>query len=192
VATRVRQIQKAAREEARLTGNAVLGRGRLWWGSRLISWMQLPPLGVMTFPLRDLFRQALLLVLLALPFGILTALWHPAAPTWGAVPLAPGEVRLATVLQWEETLWLDARSRGEFGQDHIPGALLLNEDEWEELFLEVIMTWSPNQRIVVYCGGSQCEASARVAERLRLDLGAAEIFVLKGGWSEWVQESKEK
>lgn len=153
--------------------------------------MQLPPLEFMTFPVQDLFRQAFWLVLLAVPFGILTALWHPSAPTWDAAPLAAGEVRLATVLQWEETLWLDARSRGEFEQGHIPGALLLNEDEWEELFFEVIMTWSPNQKIVVYCGGSQCEASARVAERLRLDLGEAEIFVLKGGWNEWIQESKE-
>jgi rhodanese-related sulfurtransferase len=145
----------------------------------------------MTFSFTHLLRQAGLMALLAVPLGLLTALWHPSAPNWSEAPLAEGEVRLATVLDWEESLWLDARSRLEFDQGHVPGALLLNEDDWEELFLDVVMSWSPDQRIVVYCGGSQCEASTRVAERLRADLGAAEVFVLKGGWTEWRKRNEQ-
>lgn len=133
-------------------------------------------------------QQSLLLLLLAAAAAALTSWMHPRTPVLGEQPLEPGEVRLQTVLEWENVIWLDARSRAEFEEEHIPGAQLLNEDEWETLFFDFLDTWDPDQPIVVYCGSTQCQASKKVAERLREDLGdGQDVYVLKGGWSAWLE-----
>lgn len=141
----------------------------------------------MSLSLSILFRQALVLILLAAPVALLSALLHPRPPHWQEDLLEPGEVRLADVLEWENVIWIDARSRAEYEAAHIPGALLLNEDEWEALFSDFLGSWDPDHRVVVYCGGSRCQLSKKVAERLRADLDSENIYVLKGGWSEWSQ-----
>jgi rhodanese-related sulfurtransferase len=143
----------------------------------------------MALYLRTSLRQAGLLLLFSMPLGLLTALLHPLAPAWAEAPLEPGEVRAETAREWQDVLWLDARSRREFEEAHIDGALLLNEDEWDSLFGDFIVAWSPGRKIVIYCGGSRCQASHAVAERLRQDLGGGEIHVLKGGWNEWNREA---
>jgi rhodanese-related sulfurtransferase len=136
----------------------------------------------------SLLKQMLLLLGVAVPLAVATAWVHPRPPAWTTGEVRPGEVTVATVGQWPESpFWIDARSQREFDQGHIPGAILLNEDEWEALFFDFIGAWDGEQVIVIYCGGAQCEASHRVADRLRQDLGAdaAEIWVLKGGWPAW-------
>lgn len=134
------------------------------------------------------WRQSALLLLLAVPAAALTGLLHPLAPAWGEPALEPGQIRLETALGWGDVLWLDARSRAEFEEGHIPGALLLNEDEWEGLFFDFMAAWEPGQKVVVYCGGSLCQASEEVARRLRTSLEDDDIYVLRGGWNEWMRE----
>jgi rhodanese-related sulfurtransferase len=148
-------------------------------------------LHLMSVPFRTYLRQAVLLLLLATPLGLLTGLLHPLAPTWDETLMEPGEVRVETAREWQDVLWLDARSRRDYEESHIEGAMLLNEDEWEALFEDFMSNWSPGRKVVIYCGGSQCQASHAVAERLRKDLGGGEIHVLKGGWSEWNREAKQ-
>lgn len=128
-----------------------------------------------------------MLLLLAALAAIPSALLHPRQPSWEEDALEPGEVRLQTALHWENVVWLDARSRADYEEEHIPNALLLNEDEWEALFFDFLGNWDPDQKIVVYCSGSRCQASTQVAARLRAELGTDEVYVLKGGWSEWLQ-----
>lgn len=130
-------------------------------------------------------RQGGALILLAIPFALLTAWLHPQGPIWQADELQEGEVRVTTVLGWPDVLWLDARSRDEFEEAHIPGALLMNEEDWDNLFFDLVAVWDPDVPVVVYCGGGQCQASHAVAERLRSELGSENIFILKGGWPEW-------
>lgn len=126
-----------------------------------------------------------MLLLVAVPVAVLTALLHPRPPQWEEETLKPGEVQLQMALAWKNVVWLDARNRIEYEQDHIPGALLLNQDEWDLLFFEFLGTWDPDQKVIVYCGGKRCQLSTQVAERLREELGSENIFVLKGGWSAW-------
>jgi hypothetical protein len=83
-------------------------------------------------------RDALVLCLLAtIPAGI-TGFVHRdlvlAMPTLGQ-----GEATLEMTRQWgERVLWLDARSQKKFEKEHVPGALSLNEDRWEESLLPVV------------------------------------------------------
>jgi rhodanese-related sulfurtransferase len=107
--------------------------------------------------------------------------WRPrtADPTAGAIE---GErLTVETLRTWPRPYrWVDARPRAEFELDHMPGAILLNEDSWETLLPEFLAQWQPGSTVVVYCGPS-CESSRRVALRLRL-AGVTDIRVLDGGW----------
>jgi rhodanese-related sulfurtransferase len=106
---------------------------------------------------------------------------------WSAEPPPrPGEVTLAMVHEWgDHVLWVDARARAKYEHEHIPGAVLLNEDEWNNLFGAFSDAWDPDKIVVVYCDGRTCDASHAVAERLRKELQNQNVYVLKGGWSAW-------
>lgn len=135
---------------------------------------------------RTLRQLGLLLGLALLPAlvsGALQLQWN------GQPPLAPGEVRLATAQMWgDQVQWVDARARTKFERSHIPGALLLNEDEWNTLIAPFLDAWDPDKTIVVYCDGGTCEASQKVAERIRTELKIGNVYVLKGGWSAWLKK----
>ena len=95
-------------------------------------------------------RQALFILLVALIPASLTAAFHPRRPPWSQETLAPGEEMLSTVLAWRENvLWVDARPAEEYEVEHIPGALLLNLDNWDELFPKFLDQWVPDKRVVV-------------------------------------------
>jgi rhodanese-related sulfurtransferase len=130
-------------------------------------------------------RQALFILLVALIPASLTAAFHPRRPPWSQETLAPGEEMLSTVLAWRENvLWVDARSMEEYEAEHVPGALLLNLENWDQLFPKFLDQWVPGKRVVVYCSAATCELSREVAERLRKN-SISPVFVLKGGWEAW-------
>jgi rhodanese-related sulfurtransferase len=129
-------------------------------------------------------RQAMALLALALlpalVSGALQLGWRDREP------LAPGEVRAATVREWgSKVQWVDARRRDKFNAGHLPGAILLNEDEWNKLVPAFLDAWDPDRPTVVYCDGGSCEASHAVAKRLREELKIGDVHVLKGGLTEW-------
>jgi rhodanese-related sulfurtransferase len=130
-------------------------------------------------------RQALLILVSAVIPAGLTAAFHPQRPAWSQEKLAPGEERLPTVLAWgESVLWVDARPAEEYRADHVPGAISLNLESWDELLPNFLDQWSPDKKVVVYCSAATCELSHEVAERLRKS-GISSVFVLKGGWEAW-------
>ena len=129
-------------------------------------------------------RQALALlalaVLPALVSGALQLRWNDAEP------LAPGEVRAATVREWGgKVQWVDARPRDKFNAGHVEGAILLNEEEWKALVPAFLDAWDPDRPVVVYCDGGSCELSHAVARRLREELKIGDVHVLKGGLAAW-------
>jgi len=87
-------------------------------------------------------------------------------------------------------IWVDARPDNEFERDHIPGAILLNEDRWTELLPQFLGQWSPEKKVVVYCSAQSCNASREVAKRLREEAQLKDVFVLDGGWEEWLNSKR--
>ena len=140
----------------------------------------------MSRPLREIL---LLCGLALLPAGG-SALLHRQEIPWRADALRPGEISLREALRLrQQILWVDARSRREYDAEHIPGALLLNEPEWDALLLALLDRWRPGQRVVVYCGSGACRASRAVAEQLKeFNLGPVEV--LQGGWEKWKKEGR--
>ena len=89
-------------------------------------------------------------------------------------------------------IWIDARPDAEFESNHVPDAILLNEDRWNELLAQFLQQqWSPEKKIVVYCSSQSCNLAGDVARRLREEAKLSnEIRVLKGGWEEWLKTVK--
>ena len=136
-------------------------------------------------------RQALLLAALAFIPGIGEAIYFRDKVSWQSPIPASEMVTLPQARAWgENTIWVDARPDAEFEREHIPGAVLLNEDRWNELVPQFLATWSPEKRVVVYCSSQSCNASREVARRLRDEAQLKNVFVLQGGWEEWLKSRK--
>ena len=139
----------------------------------------------------NVFRQILLLLALAAISATGSALFHPRRPAWNAAALSPGEILLQTALDGKDNvIWLDARQEADFQKDHIPGAILLNEDRWDDLLPPVLNAWRNGKIIVVYCSSLQCQSSEAVAKRLREEVKLPQVYVLKGGWESWLAAKK--
>jgi 3-mercaptopyruvate sulfurtransferase SseA len=63
----------------------------------------------------------------------------------------------------------------------------LNEDRWNELLPQFLATWSPEKKVVVYCSTQSCNLALDVARRLRNEAQIKDVFVLQGGWEEWLK-----
>lgn len=141
--------------------------------------------------IRKTLTQTFILVALALIPAMLCGMFHPRRPAWNAEILAPDEILLQTALaENDNVLWLDARPEADFQKDHIPGAMLLNEDDWDNLLPPVLDTWRKGKIIVVYCSSLQCQSSREVAKRLRENAKLPDVYVLKGGWESWLTTKK--
>jgi rhodanese-related sulfurtransferase len=139
----------------------------------------------------SLVRQALILAALALLPGLGEAIYFRDKISWRS-PIPPSE--LTTVAQargWgENVVWVDARPEEEFARDHVPGALSLNEDRWNELLPQFLAAWSPGKKVIVYCSAESCDLAREVAERLRKEAQIPDVFVLEGGWEAWVKQNR--
>ena len=141
--------------------------------------------------MRSLLRQSALLLALALLPGLAEAIYFRDKISWESPVAASELVTVATAQSWgSDAIWVDARPQNEFEQQHVPGAVLLNEDRWNEMLPQMLAGWSPEKRVVVYCSSKGCGASREVARRLRSEAGLKNVFVLEGGWEAWAENKR--
>jgi rhodanese-related sulfurtransferase len=105
-------------------------------------------------------------------------------------PIPPSElVSVDQARAWgQNAIWVDARPDEEFARDHVPGAIALNEDQWNKSLPQFLAAWSPGKKVVVYCSAESCDLAREVAERLRKEAQIADVFVLEGGWEAWLKK----
>ena len=136
-------------------------------------------------------RQALLLIALAIVPAIGEAIYFRNKVSWQSPVPASELVTVDQARSWgDNVIWVDARPDNEFEGDHIPGAILLNEDRWTDLLPQLLGQWSPEKKVVVYCSAQSCNASREVAKRLRDEAQLRNVFVLDGGWEEWLRNKR--
>ena len=87
-------------------------------------------------------------------------------------------------------MWVDARPENEFQEGHIPNAISLDEDHWNELLPQFLAQWSPEKKVVVYCSTKSCNLAGDAARRLRDEAQLKNVFVLEGGWEEWLKSKR--
>ena len=138
-----------------------------------------------------LVRQVLILAALGLVPGIGQAIYFRDKVSWRSPVPASEMVTVTQARAWgENAIWVDARPDNEFARDHVPGALPLNEDRWSELLPQFLAAWSQEKKVVVYCSSQSCNASREVARRLRNEAQLKNVFVLEGGWEEWLRTNR--
>jgi rhodanese-related sulfurtransferase len=84
---------------------------------------------------------------------------------------------------------LDARPEIFYRLGHVPGALSLARDDFENAYaqLKERLEKDKNQPLIIYCSNSSCEDSHLVQSAL-LKLGYVNVAVFSGGWATWTQE----
>ena len=139
----------------------------------------------------SLVRQVLVVAALALVPGLGQAIYFRDKVSWQSPIPASETVTVAQARAWGgNAIWVDARPDVEFEREHVTGAVLLNEDRWNELLPQFLTAWSPEKRVVVYCSSQSCNASREVARRLRNEAQLKNVFVLEGGWEEWLRTNR--
>ena len=136
-------------------------------------------------------REGLLLVALACLPAVGEGVYFRDKISWQSPIPASELVTVDQARSWgDRAIWVDARPDEEFARDHVPGAVPLNEDRWNELLPQFLPNWSPEKKIVVYCSAESCNAARDVAKRLRDEAQLTDVFVLQGGWEEWLKSPK--
>ncbi len=141
--------------------------------------------------MKALLRQSAALIALALLPAVVQAVYLREKIPWKSRVADSDFVDVVTARGWgENVLWVDARPADEFERDHVPGAVLLNEDRWNESLPQFLATqWTPDKKIVVYCSAASCNLAEDVARRLREEAKLPnEIRILKGGWEAWLEK----
>src|SRR6266536_4216803 len=139
----------------------------------------------------SLVRQVLILAAVALIPGVGEAVYFRHKISWRSAILPSEMVTVDQARRWGgNVIWVDARPDEEFARDHVPGAMSLNEDRWNELLPQVLLNWSPDKKVVVYCSAESCNAARDVAKRLRDETQLKYVFVLQGGWEEWLKKNR--
>lgn len=138
--------------------------------------------------------QVFTLLALAAAAAFGTHAWHPRAPALHLIqePLRDDEVSMAMIREkfGGQVLWIDARPADQFGAGHMPGALNVSEQQFDEQLVQHLDALQANSKpVVVYCSGQKCEASRKVMERLREMGFVKNAFVFKGGWSVLAKEA---
>ncbi len=84
---------------------------------------------------------------------------------------------------------IDARTAEEYEEGHIPGAILLDYYEMGRYMDEVLPILSPEDEIIVYCTGPDCEDSEMLARELFI-LGFKQVAVYTGGMEGWIEAGR--
>jgi rhodanese-related sulfurtransferase len=135
-----------------------------------------------------ILKQAVALILLSFLPAIGQAIYYRDKVSWQSPVPASETVTVDRARSWgANAIWVDARPDNEFERDHVPGAIQLNEDRWNELLPPFLATWSPEKKVVVYCSTQSCNLAMEVARRLRNEAQLKNVFVLQGGWEEWLK-----
>lgn len=130
------------------------------------------------------FLEALTLILVAACCSVVAYFAHPKAPSF---TMDAFSISLEAAQEAEGVQWVDARTDEDFERGHLEGAILLNEERWEELLTGFLDVWSPDAPTIVYCSSQSCLRSHEVAERLREELGIETIYSLEGGWESLIE-----
>lgn len=122
------------------------------------------------------------LAILGVSLGLALAAYfcNPNAPRYGRGQILPGEIALSNVPA--EVVWVDARAHEEYLENHVAGALNINEDGYYSQIGRFLDATGGGKPVVVYCSSEACDSADSVVRMLKRETGIREIFVLHGGW----------
>jgi rhodanese-related sulfurtransferase len=81
------------------------------------------------------------------------------------------------------TIFIDARDESEFKTGHIKNSINLSVYEFDK-YKKILSGISKSQTIVCYCGGTDCDLSTQLANKL-FSQGYRNNYIFIGGWEQW-------
>jgi len=107
-----------------------------------------------------------------------------------------GEIKLADLAELLNdpstraglNVFVDARKQDLYDEGHIPGAVRCDPYDTDACIDDVLNSALAADKVVVYCGGGECEDSIFMCRELNaagVDYGA--LYLYTGGWSEWTR-----
>lgn len=115
---------------------------------------------------------------------------HEATAPAGVVQ---GVVQIDEVLEALATgsaYFVDAREQHEFDEGHLRGAVHLPSSAIYKNIEPVLSMIPTDARVIVYCGGGECEASHNVTDALRRDFGYVDVVIYEKGWQEVIDSGR--
>ena len=142
----------------------------------------------------DVARVSALATVALLLGACVSALSPAGLPLWPA----PGQRAAVPVAVWQKikfadvdtvapargALLVDVREAHDYAAAHPAGAVKLPYREFSALFVSFKSTVKPGTRILLYCYGSECGTSLRVASRL-VQSGYTDVTIIRGGFEAW-------
>lgn len=92
--------------------------------------------------------------------------------------------KIRELVKKKETLIIDVRIVESYNQGHIPGAVSMPLNEFDQIIDKFIKSTPPDTALIVYCSRLECSDSHTFALRLENN-GFTNITIYKGGMMEW-------
>jgi len=95
------------------------------------------------------------------------------------------EVKAANdfVTEHEDAVILDVRTRSEFEESHISGAV--NVPVQDDSFEDMVAKMDPNKKYIVHCSANHYVGRTNSALKSMQNLGFTNLYSLKGGYDAW-------
>jgi rhodanese-related sulfurtransferase len=92
--------------------------------------------------------------------------------------------RARDIVEAGEFLVFDARKKEDFDAGHLPGALSFPFESRLEIYKDLAALLSPDQPVMVYCSGRDCEDALLLGDFLR-EQGSARVVLFLEGFAGW-------
>jgi len=84
------------------------------------------------------------------------------------------------------TVFIDSRGCPEYARSHVRGAICMPPDDMEDRFPSVEPLIPPDNRIILYCYGPQCDMAEKVGAFLA-QLGYRNLLIMSSGFPAWLK-----
>lgn len=99
----------------------------------------------------------------------------------------PVAIRLSRAYQLynQGVIFIDSRSKEEYADGHIKGAINIPFYESEK-YEDILNKIDKNEIIITYCSGKDCDTSILHGDEL-FEKGYKRIYIFHGGWDDWLE-----
>ena len=90
-------------------------------------------------------------------------------------------------LHSEKAIFVDARNPENYNEAHIPGAINVPPDQFDENAESFMNTIPPDREVILYCDGPGCHLAETLGQ-LMLEVGYENIALFFEGWEGWQEK----